>query len=93
MDSLAIPDLITVVSTELPLDTTTSFTEEEVVKRNIASRIYNITNLCGVSFLTSTGSQVNTPASIDNKDRTKETTFIRISCTINAHNIDKRVQQ
>ena len=55
MDSLAIPDLITIVSTELPLDTTTSFTDPEVAKRNILSRIYNITNLYGVSFLTNIG--------------------------------------
>ena len=91
MDSLAIPDLINVVSTELPLDTTTSFTEAEVVKRNISSRIYDVPKLCSVSFLTSTGGQANIPAYIDNKDRTKDIVFIRFSYTIDAHNIDNRV--
>ena len=93
MDNLAIPDLITVVSTELPLDTATSFTEAEVMKRNIMSRIYDVTNLCGVLFLTSTSGQAKTPVSIDNKDHTKEMDFIRISCTIDTHDIDKRVHQ
>ena len=92
MDNLSIPDLITVVFIELPLDTTTSFTEVEVIKRNIVSHIYDVTNLCGVSFLTSTGSQSKTPASIGNKYRTKDVAFIWVSCIIGAHDIDKRVQ-
>ena len=91
MDNFVIPDLVTVISTELPLETTTSFTEVEVAKRNIVSHIYDVTNLYGVSFLTSTGSQAKTPAFIYNKDRTKDMDFIQISCTIDDHKIDKRV--
>ena len=50
MDNLAIPDLITVVSTKLPLNTTTSLTEVEVVKRNIVSLIYDVTNSVASCF-------------------------------------------
>ena len=93
MDNLSIPDLITSVSTEIPLDITTSFVEAELVKSEILSRIYNVSNLLGLSFLTSNGSLAKTPASIDNKDRTKDLAYIRLSCTIDAHDLDKRILQ
>ena len=52
MDNLSISDLITAVSTEIPLDTTTSFVEANAVKLEILSQIYDVTNLTGVSLLT-----------------------------------------
>ena len=91
MDNLGIPDLITAVSTDIPMDTTTSFVESNMVKQEILSRIYNVSNLTGISFLTSGGSQAETPASIDNKDRTKDLSYIRLSCTIDTHDVDKRI--
>ena len=57
MDNLSIPDLITSVSTEIPLDTTASFVKADVVKLEISSRIYDMSNLSDVSLLTSGGGQ------------------------------------
>ena len=91
MDNLSILDLITSVSTEIPMDTTTSFVEPNVVKLEILSRIYDVSNLSGVSFLTFRGSQAKTPVSIDNKDRNKDLAYVRLSCTIDAHDVDKRI--
>ena len=91
MDNLSIPDLITSVSTEIPLDTTTLFVEDDVVKLEVLSRIKDVSSLSSVSFLTSGGGQTKTPVSIDNKDRTKDLSYIRLSCTINAHDVDKRI--
>ena len=76
MDNLSILDLITSVSTEIPMDTTTSFVEPNVVKLEILSRIYDVSNLSGVSLLTSRGNHAKTPTSIDNKDRTKYLSYI-----------------
>ena len=53
MDNLDIPDLITTVSTEIPMDTTTSFLEANMLKLEMLSRIYNVSNFTGISFLTS----------------------------------------
>ena len=93
MDNLGIPDLITSVSTEIPMDTTTSFVEANVVKLEILSPIYNVSNLTGVSFLTSRGSQAETPVSIDNKDRTKGLAYIHLSRTMDAYDVDKIILQ
>ena len=40
------------------------------------SRIYDVANFCGVSFLTRTGGQAKNPVYIDNKDCTKDMAFI-----------------
>ena len=76
MDNASIPDLITSVSTEIPLDTITSCVGANVAKLEILSRIYDVSNLSGVSLLTSRGNHAKTPTSIDNKDRTKYLSYI-----------------
>ena len=93
MNNLSIPDLITLVSTKIPLDTTTSLAEADAIKMKFLSCIYDATNISGVSFLTSGRDQVKTPASIDDKDRTKNLVFIWLSCTIDAHNLGSIVFQ
>ena len=91
--NIFIPDLITVVSTKTTLDTTTLFIEADAIKTKVLSCIYELTNLSGVSFLTTGGGQTKTPAFIENKDRTKDLAFIRLSCTIDVQNLDCRVLQ
>lgn len=88
MDNLGKPDLITIVSMEIPLDKTTSFAEVIVVKMEILSHIYDVTNLSGVLILATGGGQAKPPASIDDKDRTKDLAYIRLSCTIDANNLE-----
>ena len=82
VDNLGILDLLTVVSTEVHLDTTTSYIEAEVIKKTVLSSILNIVNLLGVSFLNGTGGTIKTPATTDKKYRTKDMIYIRLSCTI-----------
>ena len=93
VDNLTIPDLVTVVSTEIPLNTTTSFMEADVVNKDIFTRVFDVINLSGISFLNGAGGITKTPASAADKDRTKDLTFIRLSCTINAHILDARILQ
>ena len=48
MDNLSISNLVTLMSTEIPIDTTTSSMEAGVVKKSILTRIYDMSNLTGV---------------------------------------------
>ena len=50
MENLSIPDLVTVLSTEIPLDTTTVFVEATEINKDVITRIFEINNLSGISF-------------------------------------------
>lgn len=56
---------------------------------DILSRIYDVTNLSDASFLTTSGGHTNTSGSIDDKDRTNDLVYIRLSCIIDAQDHDK----
>ena len=55
MNTQSISDLVTVVSAEVPLDTTTVYVEATKLKKSIISSVYDVSNLVGISFLTSNG--------------------------------------
>ena len=93
MDNLIISKLVTMVSTEIPFETTTVFMEANVVKKDILTPIFDVSNLSCISFLNGGGGIAKTPVSVAEKNRTKDLTFIRLSCTINAHNLDAKILQ
>ena len=92
MDDLRISDLVTVVSTETQLDTTTSFLKTIDMKKDIITQIFDVYNLAGVSFLTSTCGLVKGPESVKYEYRTLDLLYIMISCTV-ATTIDDRIHQ
>jgi len=49
--SHTITKLTSVISNDLPVDTTTAFMEASEVKENIIKNVLNINNLVGISFL------------------------------------------
>ena len=55
IDNISTPDLITVVASEIPLNTTTVFVEANVVENDIMDTVYSVANLIGLAFLNSTG--------------------------------------
>ena len=91
IDNLSTPDLITTVSSEAPIDTTASFVETEDVKKDIMNGIFSVSNLMGLAFLNSSGKVAKNPVSIDAKDRTKDLVYLRLSCTIDAAEMDDRI--
>ena len=93
IDNLSILDLLNIVSTEVPLDTTTLYVAAEVVKKQILVSILDVSNLTGVSFLNGTGGLAKTPATTANTDRTKDIVYTRHSYTIDANYVDKRIEQ
>ena len=93
IDNLSIPDLPNVVSTEVPLDTTTSYVAAEVVKKQILASFLDVFNLTGVSFLNGTGGLAKTLATTANTDRIKDILYIRLSYSIDAKHVDKKIEQ
>ena len=93
MDNLSIPDLVTMVSTEISLDNTTVFMEVDVIKKDILTRIFDVSNRSVISFLINDEGITKTPLSVAYKDCTKDLTFIRLSCTINTHSFDASILQ
>ena len=61
MENLIIPDLVTVVSTETPLDIITVFVESTDIKKDIITRIFYVNNLSGISFLNCGGGVAKAP--------------------------------
>ena len=55
MDTMSIPDLVTIVATEVSIDTIASFLEATEMKKDVFTSIVNVLNLTGVCFLNSTG--------------------------------------
>ena len=55
MSVQSIPDLICIVSTELPVDTTTEFVEAMDIKKKITSSVLEIANLVGTAFIYTNG--------------------------------------
>ena len=91
MDTLSIPDLVTVVSTEIPIDSTIAYVEASDINKLVTSSVSCVSNLTGIVLLNSTGGATKAPALIQNKDRPKDLAFIRLSCTINASTMDNRI--
>ena len=54
---------------------------------------FNVVNLTGLAFLNSSGQVVKNPSLIDNKDRTKDLSYLRLSCTFDAAEMDDRFKQ
>ena len=90
---MGVPDLLNVAFTEISLDNTTSYVNAEAIKTLILACIFNVKKLSDVSFLASTGFGAKTPTTTSHNDRTKDLSYIRLSCTINAHSINRRVTQ
>ena len=93
MDTLNIPYLVTVISTEISIDSKTVYVELFNINKLVTSGVSCVSNLAGMAFLNSTDGATKAPASIQNKYIPKDLVFIRLSCTIDAYAMDNRIQQ
>ena len=72
MNNLSITDLESVISTEIPIDTTTVLVEATEIKKDIFTRIFDVNNMSGISFLNCRGGVAKLLVSILDKDCTKD---------------------
>ena len=91
--SHTIPNLIIIVSNDLPIDTTTLFMEASKVKKNIIRNVLNIHNLIGTSFLQSNGNTAKVPQSLDLKDRSTSMAYVQFIYVLDTTMVDTRILQ
>ena len=68
MDTLSIPDLVTVVSSEISVDSTTSYVKASDARKIIVDSVLCVDNLSGMAFTNSSGYQAKSPTSLINKE-------------------------
>ena len=89
IDNLSTLDLITAVVSKIPIDTTTSFMEANVVKKDIMDAVYSVSSLTGLAFLNSTGKIAKSSVSVADANHTKDLAYLRLSCTIDSNLMDQ----
>ena len=93
MDTLSISDLVTTVSSKIPVNSTTAYVEASEVKKLIIGSVSCVSNLSGMVFINSTGATAKVLTSLLNKDRPKDLAYTRLACNIDASVIDNRIKQ
>ena len=93
LESLNVSSLLNVVTMQMPLDIATAYVDAENIKKAILGIILDVYNLFWISFLNSTGENIETLLTTTNTDHARGLLYIRLSCTINANKPDKRVEQ
>ena len=51
MDTLSIPDLVTIVSSEIPVDSTTVYVKASDMKKLVIGSVSCVANLTGMAFV------------------------------------------
>ena len=64
IDTVSILELVTAVSTEIPINSTTTYVEASDMKKLIIDGVSCVTNLHGIAFINSTGGTTKAPASL-----------------------------
>ena len=93
MCTQSIPELVSVVANEMPIDTTTAYVEATETKKLIVSAVLKIENLVGNAFLLSNGCTAKSPSSLALDDRTEDITYVKFVCYLDAGKLDERVSQ
>ena len=57
MDTMSIPDLVTALSKEAPVDSTTAYVKASDVKQSIINSVLRVDNLIAMASINSTGGQ------------------------------------
>ena len=74
-EKIIVVDLVSVISSEISIDTTTACIESSKVKESFMSDLPNMHTLSGLLFLHSNGQKANNLASDDLKDRITDLAF------------------
>ena len=92
VDAHSVADVISLVSSELPIDTSAAYQESQSASKDILDEILNVNNLEPVSFLTSDGKAVSMMDFPDLEKRPTDVTFVKFRCNMDVTALDKRVQ-
>ena len=72
------PDLVSVISSELPIDVTSAFMEYGRIKKLVMSSLTNVTNLSSLDFLHSGDSTAKNLVLVDYGDRIANLAYIKL---------------
>ena len=72
-------DLISVISSEIPIDVTSTFMEANRVNEAVIASLNHVSNLLAIFFLYSSGNSTKNSASINLKDRIADIVYIKFS--------------
>ena len=93
VDAHSVADIISLVSNELPIDSSSSYQEAQAASKVITDSALNVNNLEPLAFLTSTGATVSMAEFDDLKKRPADVTFVRLRCNLNGTAVDNRVDR
>ena len=87
----SVADLISLVSTELPLDTTAAYQEAQSASKDVLDSLIKIDHLEPLAFLNSSGASVSMTDFSDLEKRPSDVSYVRFRCSANGHLIDSRL--
>ena len=84
MCTQSIPELISFVVNEIPIDTTTVYIEAMETRELVVSAVLKIETLVGNAFLLSNGHTSKPPSSLALDDRAKDILYVKFVCHFDA---------
>ena len=89
----SISDLITAITSRLPIDTNAAFEEAMTVQSEVKLSATKLKFLEPVGFLDSHGKTMSPPESMDVADRPAGLNYVHLTCTLDGNAIDDRITQ
>ena len=89
VDAHSVADIISLVSNELPIDTSTAYQEAQAASKSIVDSVLNINNLEPLAFLNSTGAIVSITDFGDFDKWSPDVSFVRFHCNMDGSSVDK----
>lgn len=93
LQSHSISDLITAVTSQLPIDTNAAFEEAMTVQDKVQAAATNLDFIQPVGFLDAHGKPLDPPSSMDIADRPAGISYVHLACTLHANKIDPNISQ
>ena len=90
-DSHTIADIMSIVSNEIPIDSSAAYQKAQYVSKLIVDSVLNPAFLNPLAFLTSAGKEAKILDPTDLKKRPVDITYVRFCCTINSSSVDARI--
>ena len=91
VDANSVADVISLVSTELPIDTSAAYQEAQSASKGILDSVLKISNLEPLAFSNSTGATMSMINFSDLEKRPADITFVKFRCNMNVATVDSRV--
>ena len=88
VEAYSVADVISLVSSEMPIDTRSTFQESQGISKLIVDSILNITVLDPFAWVTSEGHEVKIPDPDDLKTRPADIQYICFRCQMHGSSVD-----